>query len=89
MDIIKETAFIRGNLTFWKCNYCNGWHESVIHQCPIKKYKEAIVDKIKKFEQEYMVTKINGKNQIKFLRILDFEWKEFKEKELGLEKNEN
>ncbi len=32
----EETAFIRGELTFWKCSLCTGWHEGVCHKCPMR-----------------------------------------------------
>ena len=42
----KETAFIRGGLTFWKCFICNGWHEGYRYKCPLKAEREETEKKV-------------------------------------------
>ena len=56
---MSKTSFIRGNLTFWKCVICRGWHEGEIHKCPTKEVFNDI-DKLASGQDKFKCGLIEG-----------------------------
>lgn len=66
------TTFIKGNLTFWKCSCCNGWHEGMIYKCPLKQANKEI----KELKMMYAVRNDDAKDYSKYITKLQSQLKE-------------